>query len=145
MKNYFNEIEFHGWYDLMDPMQLELLNKFRHAWGGPVLVSPLSAGVGRRMGPDAKSFHNVDRYGVVKATDIMPSNFKTKEDFKRGFEIAKDVGFLGIGIYPDWNPSAGMHVDVGRRAGRFQGNPAKWSAFKVNGVQTYFPIDKAFQ
>lgn len=99
--------------------------------------------VGRRAPKTEKSLHNVNLWGKVKAVDILPTGMVTKEDFKKAFEIAKEVGFTGIGVYPDWVPQPGLHVD--NRPGVAKGKPAKWSAFRINGQQVYFHIDKAFE
>jgi len=58
------------------------------------------------------------------------------------FAIAKKVGFSGIGIYPDWKPYLGMHLDV--RADRSADNPATWSGIRTSSGQKYFGIERAF-
>lgn len=139
---YFKETEFQGWYDLLDKNLLPMLDAFREKWGKPVRISPAPGAVGRRASKTEKSLHNVNLWGKVRAVDILPTGMKTKEDFKKAFDIAKEVGFTGIGVYPDWVPQPGLHVD--NRPGIAKGNPAKWSAFRINGQQVYFPVDKAF-
>lgn len=139
--NYFQPHEFQGWFDRMMKIQLERLNLYRHRWGMPVIVSPASGAVGRHLGLSSKSQHNYDRWGEVRATDIMPVGMETAADRRRAYQIAKAVGFTGIGIYPEWRPRAGLHVDS--RVDRLPGNPATWSAFRENGRQVYYGIDKA--
>ena len=138
---YFKNNEFQGWFDFLHPELLPKLDAFREGWGAPVMISPAPGAVGRRAPSSVKSQHNVTLWGTTRAVDIMPIGMKTKADFKKAVEIAKLVGFSGIGVYPDWSPQPGLHVDV--RPGRAQGQPALWSAFKVNGRQEYFAIDKA--
>lgn len=137
---YFKEEEFQGWYSLLDPRLIPMLDQFREEWGAPVRISKAIGAVGRRMSLSEKSMHNVTRWKMVKAVDIMPVGLKAKADFLRAFNLAKKIGFTGIGLYPDWVPQGGLHVDV--RPDRVAGSPATWSAFKVNGKQEYFGVDK---
>lgn len=139
---YFKEEEFRGEFDKMDPHLLEVLDNFRHYWQRPVLISPADGAIGRTT---SRSFHNWKRHGSIKAIDIMPIGLDNAFEAQRAYRHAVQVGALGIGIYPDWKPRPGMHLDVGKRAGRFHGNPAKWSAFRINGVQRYFGVEKAFR
>lgn len=141
MKNYFQPNEFQGWYDRLDKLLLPKLNAFRREWGAPVRISPASGAVGRNIG-SSSSQHNFDRWGEVRAVDIMPTGENTVENRRRAFEIAKRVGFTGIGVYPKWSPQWGLHVDV--RRDKEEGRPATWSAFpNANGKQEYFGVDKA--
>lgn len=110
------------------------------------MISPAKGAVGRRDGYSGNSQHNYDRWGEVRALDIMPFGMTTALARKRAFNLAKQVGFTGIGVYPEWTPRPGLHVDV--RMDRTEGNPATWSAFFVVGengkrVQQYFGLDKA--
>ena len=143
MANYFHEDEFQGWYDRLDPKLLPKLNAFRERWGAPVLISQARGAVGRKLGVNSNSQHNYDKWGMVRAVDIMPKGENTAANRRRAFEIAKEVGFTGIGIYPKWNPQWGIHVDV--RVDKEPGNPATWSAFPSGpgGKQEYFGVDKA--
>ena len=136
---YFKPEEFREWWNLMDQDLLRVLDRFREYWGSSVMISPASGSLGRRLAYSSQSFHNVTRYKMVKAADIMPSNMNTQADRKRALECALNAGARGIGIYPDWKPHPGVHLDVGIRVK----TPATWSGFSVNGVQTYFPISKA--
>jgi len=139
---YFRAKEFGGHYKRLDPELKKMLDKFRELWGSPVTISPHPDAIARTTG---NGFHNYKKHGSVKAVDIMPSNFVTTEDFRRGYETAMAAGATGIGIYPDWKPQAGMHIDVGQRKYRPAGYIAKWSAFKVAGRQKYFGISRAFK
>ena len=49
----------------------------------------------------------------------------TSAERQRAYEVAKKVGFTGIGLYTDTRPSNMVHLDV--RADRRPGDPAKWS------------------
>lgn len=137
MKN-FQPSEFRGWHRLMDPKLLLVLDRFRDEWGKPVAVSPAEGAIGRRLNPPNISYHNISKWGLVKAIDVMPDGLRSGSDFRKVFEAAKKAGATGIGLYPDWKPKPGIHLDVR------DGALAKWSAFNVSGKQTYFAIEKAF-
>lgn len=132
---YFSDTEFHGYFELISPRLLVLLDLFRFRWGGPVDISPAPGAVGRYVGPDKGSDHNIDKWGEVRAVDVMPRGLATVYDMRRAVELARDCGFTAIGIYPHWRPSAGLHLGV--REGRKMGEPAMWGAVRKNGRQTY--------
>ena len=144
---YFSKDEFRGYYDDLSTALLFALDQFRHEWGAPVRISPAEGAIIRRLGPDKTSGHNIDKWGQGLALDIMPEGMETAEDRKRAFDIATRVGFLGVGIYPDWKPSPGLHVDMKIRSGRSLGNPGRWSAYRnpETGKQEYFDIERAFE
>lgn len=130
---YFSESEFGGWFENVNPDALKKLDQFRHEWGFPVEVSPHEDAVGRHGG-DSTSQHNIDRFGMVNAIDVFPKNsvggyINSQAERKRAFEIAKNVGFTGIGVYTDTSPGNMLHVDV--RSDRSVGDPATWS--RING------------
>lgn len=55
-------------------------------------------------------------WGEVRAVDIFPKvggrYIETTEELERAYEIAKAVGFSGIGVYTDTQPGHMLHVDV---------------------------------
>lgn len=62
-----------------------------------------------------KSYHNYLVHGEVMAVDVMPvprHGAATRAEREKWLEVAQRVGFRGIGIYPDWKPRAGCHLDV---------------------------------
>lgn len=132
---YFSPSEFQGQYDLMDKNLLLKLDEFRHRWGKPVMISPVKGAVARFNGADDTSQHNADRHGHTNAVDVFPSGMNSEATRRRAFEIAKSVGFTGIGLYTDTKPSNMLHLDV--RDGRVAGFPATWS--RVN--RKYGDID----
>lgn len=138
MKKFFTVPEFRGFYDRMDPELLEVMEKFRAAWGKTVLISPAPGAIGRK---DGNSFHNYVLHGKIKAIDLMPQGLE-KANFKAAFEAAVNAGATGIGIYPDWKPQPGIHIDVGVRPGRGVGNPARWSGVNVDGKQVYKKLEE---
>ncbi len=137
---HFKPHEFRGWFDAMNPDLLERLDRFRRLLDAPVMVSPAAGALGRHLGPDSNSQHNVDVWDEVRAVDVMPH--LPIEEMSRAFDLAVEAGFTGIGLYPDWRPQWGMHLDV--RADRCIDDPALWSGLRINGRQEYRSIDEAF-
>lgn len=130
---YFTASEFGEWWPHMSTDLLTKLDEFRHRLGVPVHISPAQGSLGRNLGLST-SQHNVDLWGEVRAVDVM----FTGASLEHGYQIAKDIGFTGIGAYPDWKPSQGMHLDVR------QAPLALWSGVLDSGKQVYKSITVAF-
>lgn len=151
---YFKPHEFRGWWDRMDPALLVLLDRFRarlsvltpDPGGVEVKVSPHPRAIGRHDGPEDDSKHNVDHWGRVLAVDVMPQ--LGRQYRRNAVGIAIDTGFTGVGVYPDWEPHWGLHLDA--RPGREPGNPATWSGIKIwdrdeqRMVQVYRALEQGF-
>lgn len=116
---WFTESEFGGWFSRLSVSLMKKLDVFRELVGFAVNVSPVSGAVGRNGG-DSHSQHNVDRWGQVNAVDLFVEldgqPVTTQAQRKRLYELAKQAGFTGIGIYTDtfyrgqpWNM---LHVDT---------------------------------
>lgn len=131
---YFTREEFGDWLFYMSPRLLVMLDVFRHRWHAPVAISPVDGALGRHAG-DSTTQHNVDVYGEVRAADLLPNGMDTREDMERAIRLAQSLGFTGIGIYPDWKPSPGLHLDV--RHEKKPGHPAIWGAVKTREGQKY--------
>ena len=121
--NHFVPAEFGKWWGLMSPELLRKLDKFRELWGDKVMISPVSGAIGRHLGHDDTSQHNVDKWGEVRGIDIFPKGLNASTKAK-AIRCAKKAGFTGYGIYSDTKPSWMMHVDV--RADRTVSRPATW-------------------
>lgn len=121
--NYFSASEFGVWYPLMNRDLLLKLDDFRERWGRPVSISGNKHALGRH--DDSESQHNVTRWGEVRAVDVFPDGMNTAAERERAFEIAKEVGFTGIGLYTDTSAGNMLHVDV--REPKSQGHVATWS------------------
>ncbi len=132
---HFSPDEFGQWWPLMNQQLLQKLDAFRERWGAPVVVSPAEGGIGRHLGEFGTSQHNVDAWGEVRAVDVFPMiplpggghrYMTSAEERQRAFEVARAVGFTGIGLYTDTQPGDMLHVDV-----RPTGDLATWS--RING------------
>lgn len=114
---YFQPEEFGEWWQMMSADLLQKLDTFRSLWGKPVMISPASGALGRHAGTSG-SYHNVDRWGVVRAVDVFPSGL-TMSNARRAVEMAETAGFGGIGLYTDTQPSMMMHLDNRETTGRW--------------------------
>ncbi len=143
---YFKPAEFHrgvDWFDLMDTRLLVLLDSLRHQWRQPIYISQHDDALGRRQG-DSYSQHNIERWGEVRAADIIPRGIRNDDDANRFVYLATDVGFTGIGVYPDWNQGVGLHLDT--RIDAKPGSPAVWGAVNNEmGQQRYVTITEALE
>lgn len=118
---HFSPSEFGLWWPLMNADLLTKLDAFREAWGAPVQISPADGGLGRHLGSEGGSQHNVDKWGEVRAVDVFPMiqvrpgeyrYMNSQADRQRAFDTAKQVGFTGIGLYTDTQPGDMLHVDT---------------------------------
>lgn len=135
---YFKPSEFGVWWPLINADLLRKADEFRDRWGAAVMISQAEGGIGRE--DDSGSQHNVLKWGEVRALDLMPKGMDTAYDRRRAVNIAMAVGFTGIGIYPDWQPRPGIHVDV--REPKEPGHIAMWSGVHENGNQVYANIER---
>ena len=106
------------------------LDQFRAELGKPVIVSPADGSIWR-LDPDSEHFY-------FRAIDIMLPEGPTLQE---AYNVARGLGvFSGIGVYPDWMPFPGMHLDI--RPERNPEYPALWSMLLVKGKQVEFPIQQ---
>lgn len=129
---YFKPTEFGLWYDQLSPVLKYNLDALREELGAPIHLSKAKVAIGRNLGSDNTSQHNVDKWGEVRAVDGYVPEELSLLDF---YNEAKGVGFTGIGFYTGWNGGRGFHLDV--REDRQEGFPATWG-----GTYTYNPVTK---
>ena len=131
---YFGAHEFEdplypGSGELIDGTLLLLLDKMRHETEWPIV--PHGA-VGGCVDVEGKHGHADDSMHLkrngCKAVDF---HFLTYEPLEVQFNFVCRYGFPGIGVYPEWRPGAGFHIDM-RPIDRTQ----HW-IFR-NGVYNYF-------
>lgn len=126
---YFTPKEFGLWYGQLSPVLKDKLDELREELGVPVNLSKAKGAIGRNLGPDELTQHNVDKWGEVRAVDGYVPEEMTLLDF---YNEAKGCGFTGIGFYTGWSKGRGFHLDV--REDRQEGFPATWG-----GTYTYDP------
>lgn len=129
--DYFEPSEFGRWWPLMDSDLLKKLDKFRELWGRAVVISPAAGALGRYAG-DSGSYHNIDKWGAVRAVDVFPRGLTTA-NAAGAVAAAEAAGFGGIGVYTDTMPSMMIHLD--NRSGR-----GRWS--RIN--KKYGAIENAY-
>lgn len=141
---YYVPSEFRSWWDDMSARHIVLMDTFRHQLGSRVFISAAEGALGRNLGPNNESTHNVDYWGEVLATDIFVEHVHFRPQANAVYQLAKDIGFTGIGVYPQWANNSGklqvgFHLDS--RPTRQMGDPATWG--RVNGE--YIAIENALQ
>lgn len=148
---YFTPQEFGPYWPLMNESLLLAIDEFRHRLGYPVGISPAAGAIGRpeigaavvnQEEKNSGSWHNWFTHGQVYAIDLMPRppGGATVAERNRWDTIAREIGFHGIGIYPDWKPRAGIHLDM--RTDRTKDNPARWAGVLINGKQVLVDINR---
>lgn len=146
---FFSPGEFHrggtDWLPLMSPRLLVLIDTFRLCYGAPCAISPHPRALGRRDGSgpdDSFSQHNIDRWSEVRAVDLIPRGMSTRTKAEEAHRLAAYLGFTGIGIYPDWQPAPGIHLDV--RVDEAPRSPALWGGIvDQDGQQVYVGLEQA--
>lgn len=126
--------DYRGQEISLDRLLIDRLEAFGRAVeqsGGRAYISPVE---GAMLRPGDSGQH-----GKGLAADIMVLGI----DLGEAYKIARRIGFHGIGLYPDWKPAPGIHLDM--RSERTASNPATWSAFNVDGNQAYFGINKVLK
>lgn len=121
---HFSPAEFRQWWPKMSNDLLYKLDEFRELWGAPVVISSHPDALGRNAG-ESRSYHNVDRWGEVRAVDVFPRGL-TKATAARALACAEQAGLGGIGIYTDTSPSMMMHLDNRAGRGRWARVAGKW-------------------
>ena len=128
--------DFRKWKASVDEKLLESLKSFSEKIETEFFISPAPGSIGRHGGT-SMSMHNVDRWGTVKAIDIMFSNLEfNAESVKKILNAAKKSNFGGVGVYPHWQPRWGVHLDIRKK--KKNGKIAKWARNK-KGI--YVSID----
>jgi len=140
---YFTEPEFRDWWPHMSLRLLLLLDSLRHQWGDSITISPIKGALGRNNGEADSSQHNVDRWGEVRAADVFLSGMESRAAANRALGLASRAGLTGIGIYPNWDPSPGMHADV--RVDEAPGDPALWGMVDDGDGQYQVSLEKALE
>lgn len=119
----FTPPEFYGQLTRLDAGVVFALQKLRDKIGR-IIISPIGAQAIARERPG--SWHDVTGGKLSKAIDIMPID-ATLETLYEAAKTIPEIG--GIGLYPDWDPYPGAHIDLRER--KPGGGLATWSRFKL--------------
>ncbi len=138
--DYFRPSEFGVWWPFIDGDLLLGLDAFRYALGVPVKISPVAGAIGRTSKDYKTSQHYFLSGGKVRAIDVM---IPQGVNLETAYNVARSIGiFSGIGVYPDWLPTHGLHLDT--RENKTPDNPATWSGIKTASGQKYFELQRGF-
>ena len=135
---FFRPEDFGIWLPFMSQKLLKNLDELRRLTGTRIVISPAKGGLGRFLGDGSNSQHNISKWGEVRAVDIMPIDMDIKDFYYQALSLNL---FSGLGVYPDWQPRPGLHVDV--RSSNNPTSPATWGAIRVAGVQEYVSVNEA--
>ena len=138
--DYFKPLEFGVWWPFIDNDLLYGIDDFRRVLGVPVTISPAPGAIGRASIDAKTSQHYFLSSGKVRAIDVM---IPQGVSLATAYNVARNLGvFSGIGVYPDWVPSHGLHLDV--RKDKTTQNPATWSGIKTAKGQVYKSVSEGF-
>lgn len=133
-----------SWFDQMDHRLLVLLDLLRYRLNSKILISGHDHALGRQLGPDNLSQHNIDRWGNVRAVDVLLPRVRTQDDAYRLYDLVRECGFTGFGFAPFWRPHAGAHLDV--RHERRPEQMATWGyVLNAQGKQVIVPLEDAIE
>lgn len=141
---HFNSGEFRHWWPYMSHRLLTMLDTLRHKLDTPIYISDNVAALGRHLSWNNESEHNMDRWGEVLAADCFIRDVRTASETLDVVNTAKDIGFTGIGIYPDWINNSGKNqvgFHFGVRPTRKMGDPALWGRVE----NKYVRLDEALK
>lgn len=125
----FKEGEFREWWHKMSPRLLTMIDLLRYRLGSGIEISKAHGAIGRELGPDKQSEHNVDLWGEVLAVDCFVSGVYYREQAEAVVDEAIKLGFTGIGVYPGWRNNKGIEqvgFHLGVRPTRKMGSPSTW-------------------
>jgi hypothetical protein len=98
------------WSNDMERRLLVMLDTLRSLRGQRIVISNGDGVLGRYTG---KSYHCLPYWGQVMASDVVAGGVFTRNDAEKFYYQAKQLGFGGIGLYPQWNQGIGWHLDTG--------------------------------
>jgi hypothetical protein len=134
---YFSQEEFREWSDDMSARLVTMLDVLRFKLGSPIEISASEYALGRELGRNDLSEHNVDHWGEVLAVDCFISGVYNRAQVEAVVYEAKGIGFTGIGVYSDTHNNEGKEqvmFHLGVRPTELMGSPANWG--RVNGDYT---------
>ena len=134
---HFSAEEFREWSDDMSARLITMLDVLRFRLGRPIAISASEYALGRNLGRNELSEHNVDEWGEVLAVDCFISGVYNRIQAEAVAHEAEQIGFTGIGVYSDTRNNQGQEqvmFHLGVRPNELMGSPATWG--RVNGEYT---------
>ena len=126
---HFSQEEFREWGEEMSPRLVTMLDVLRFRLGSAIEISASGAALGRNLGRDKLSEHNVDHWGEVLAVDCFISGVYSRQQAEGVAHEATAIGFTGIGVYSDTHNNRGeeqVMFHLGVRPNEDMGSPATW-------------------
>jgi len=134
---HFSQEEFREWSDDMSPRLVTMLDVLRFRLGRPIEISASEYALGRNLGRNELSEHNIDEWGEVLAVDCFISGVYNRAQAESVVYEAEGIGFTGIGVYSDTDNNQGddqVMFHLGVRPNELMGSPATWG--RISGKYT---------
>jgi len=126
---YFSSEEFREWADDISPRLVTMLDVLRFRLGSAIETSNSKYALGRELGRDDLSEHNIDHWRSVLAVDCFISGAYNRVQAEAVVYEAEGIGFTGIGVYSDTHNNKGeeqVMFHLGVRPNELMGAPATW-------------------
>ena len=126
---HFSQEEFREWSDDMSARLITMLDILRFRLGSPIEISLSEYALGRNLGRNELSEHNVDEWGEVLAVDCFIGGVYNRAQVEAVVYEATGIGFTGIGVYSDTTNNQGeeqVMFHLGVRPTEMMGSPATW-------------------
>ena len=126
---HFSQEKFRDCAEDMSPRLVTMLDVLRFRLGSPVEISGSKYALGRDLGRDDLSEHNIDHWGEVLAVDCFVRGVYNRAQADAVAYEAKAIGFTGIGVYSDTHNNYGepqVMFHFGVRPNELMGSPATW-------------------
>ena len=126
---HFSAEEFREWSDDMSARLITMLDVLRFRLGRPIAISASEYALGRNLGRNELSEHNIDEWGEVLAVDCFIIGVYNRAQAEAVVYEAEGIGFTGIGVYSDTRNNQGddqVMFHLGVRPNEDMGSPATW-------------------
>jgi len=134
---HFDAEEFREWSDDMSARLVTMLDVLRFRLGSAIEISASEYALGRELGRNELSEHNIDEWGEVLAVDCFISGVYSRQQAEGVAHEATAIGFTGIGVYSDTRNNQGQEqvmFHLGARPNELMGAPATWG--RISGKYT---------
>jgi hypothetical protein len=134
---HFDAEEFREWSDDMSARLITMVDVLRFKLGSPIEISASEYALGRNLGRNELSEHNIDEWGEVLAVDCFIRGVYNRAQAEAVVYEAEQIGFTGIGVYSDTRNNQGQEqvmFHLGVRPNESMGSPATWG--RIGGKYT---------
>jgi hypothetical protein len=134
---HFDAEEFREWSEDMSARLVTMLDVLRFKLGSAIEISGSEYALGRNLGRNELSEHNIDEWGEVLAVDCFIGGVYNRAQAEAVVYEAEGIGFTGIGVYSDTHNNQGddqVMFHLGVRPNEDMGAPATWG--RISGKYT---------